>query len=346
LYTLKPSSANGRLLIWKLSAELVTEKPLTGHGYESFVTAYREKQINYFRDHPEDVQSGWVAGEPVFAFNDYLQLTVEYGIIALLLFLFVLYGLFSLRWSVIPDAGRELLCITKAAILSVMICMLFSYPLQNPSIVICFIVLLASVSGYDNRIILSLKFRKIVLFTGSVIVFVLLGYLAVHSAKSVVYGLKWKNAYAALEKEPGNSVKEYEKLFGFLRHDRSFLLNYGSVLYKAKDYRTCTVHFEKYGYLIMKTGMYVMTGEAYEKLGNIEKAEENYQKASWLVPHKFIPRYKLFKLYKTNGQPEKAKATALQIQKMKIKVFSEPVKRIKTEVNEYILSQHMQSNHE
>jgi O-antigen polymerase len=85
--------------------------------------------------------------------------------------------------------------------------------------------------------------------------------------------------------------------------------------------------------------MYIILGMSYEEEKNYRKAEENYRNASYLMPHLFVPKYDLFRLYINTRQLDKAHIVALEIRSMKIKVFSDAVKDIKTEVNKYLSSE-------
>jgi tetratricopeptide (TPR) repeat protein len=190
---------------------------------------------------------------------------------------------------------------------------------------------------FDDNVILKLELKRKYVLTSLFIFCILLGFLFVHSLNSIKNGLKWKKAFADSESNSGNYVSQYDKLYKHLRPDRSFIMNYGSILYKSGNYDGCIKLYEKYGYLCMSSDMYLILGECYEKTKNSGKAEESYKNASFLIPHLFVPRYRLFKLYATTNQPVKADSIAIQISKMKIKVFSDEVKEIKTEINKYLL---------
>jgi tetratricopeptide (TPR) repeat protein len=215
--------------------------------------------------------------------------------------------------------------------------MLFSYPLQNLSIRVLFAILMALISAYHQEKVftINLSGRKY-----NVLRFFLLivaGFFLWNSMLFIVNGFQWKQAHQLTVNNKKGYLEHYRKLYPVLKHNRSFLLNYGSMFYKAGRYKDCIDHFENYGYLTLKTDMLLMLGDAYEKTGDNDNAEETYLRASFLVPHKFIPRYKLFRLYKQTGQTEKAYNLALNIKTSKIKVYSDPVKHIKTQVNEYLL---------
>ena len=136
LYRFKPDSANGRLFMYKLSTELIFEKPLFGHGYNSFEPVQHQKQINYFEDNKSDTRNGWLASEVTFAFNDYLQIVIEFGFLLLLLIVLLLWKLFSFKTGKDDetDTNSDLLFISRSALGSILFCMVFSYPFQNPTI--------------------------------------------------------------------------------------------------------------------------------------------------------------------------------------------------------------------
>lgn len=90
LFQLKVGSANGRLLIWKVSAMTVAEKPFLGHGIGNFASAYGMAQENYFARTEFTATEEQVAGSPEYAFNEYLQIAVEYGVLFLLVVLLII----------------------------------------------------------------------------------------------------------------------------------------------------------------------------------------------------------------------------------------------------------------
>ena len=74
----------------------------------------------------------------------------------------------------------------------------------------------------------------------------------------------------------------------------------------------------------------------YYYLGNYDKAEEFCKQAINMIPYLFAPKYRLFLLYKQNGNRVEALKIAKEIYNMPIKVYSETVKNIKLEVKTYI----------
>jgi len=82
---------------------------------------------------------------------------------------------------------------------------------------------------------------------------------------------------------------------------------------------------------------FIALGDAYKALGETQKAEEQYQLAANMVPHKFYPLYLLAKLYDETGQQDKATEVALKLLTKKVKIYSTVVEEIRTEMEEILL---------
>ena len=72
-YLLKKDSADGRLLMWKVSVQAIKEKPLGGYGWDYVAGAYGDAQEKYFSKGDYTAQEEHVAGSPEYVFNEYLQ---------------------------------------------------------------------------------------------------------------------------------------------------------------------------------------------------------------------------------------------------------------------------------
>lgn len=92
LYFLKRESADGRLLVWRCTAEMIARRPLFGHGPGGFAAGYMNTQADYLREHP-DSPYAQLADSVQHPFNEYLSVAVHYG-------LFGLMALAALGWGV------------------------------------------------------------------------------------------------------------------------------------------------------------------------------------------------------------------------------------------------------
>ena len=70
--------------MWKISCLAIAESPVVGHGADGFVSAYGRAQEEYFANGEYSETEELVAGSPEYAFNEYLQIAVEFGVIILL----------------------------------------------------------------------------------------------------------------------------------------------------------------------------------------------------------------------------------------------------------------------
>ncbi len=52
LIFIRKDSADGRLLIWRCSAQLIFRKPVSGYGGNGFTANYMNEQSAYFTRHP------------------------------------------------------------------------------------------------------------------------------------------------------------------------------------------------------------------------------------------------------------------------------------------------------
>jgi len=79
LYDMKKDSADGRLLIWKLSAAMVAERPM-GYGYGLFEKNYNLRQADYFSTSESTATERRNADFVMMPYNDYLEQAIEGGI--------------------------------------------------------------------------------------------------------------------------------------------------------------------------------------------------------------------------------------------------------------------------
>lgn len=97
LYLMKQDSADGRLLIWKISLNMIAEKP-SGYGYGLFEKNYNLTQAEYFERGEYSRTEKRNADFIYMAYNDYLEHGIEGGIIGMV-FLGVFYC-FTIRKAI------------------------------------------------------------------------------------------------------------------------------------------------------------------------------------------------------------------------------------------------------
>ena len=95
LYVYKRYSADGRVLIWMVSMEMIKDKPWFGWGFDGYVAQYMNYQADYLTAHP-DSPFVLLADETQNPFNEFLHVALIYGIpcaVALCSSPFGLYGI-------------------------------------------------------------------------------------------------------------------------------------------------------------------------------------------------------------------------------------------------------------
>ncbi|PCH70294.1 MAG: hypothetical protein COC06_05250 [Bacteroidales bacterium] len=329
LYHKKKDSANGRILIWQVSWEMIKDKPVLGHGYGAFQAEYMNYQAEYFKNKP-DSEFELLADNVKHPFNEFVKLAVEFGItglvVVLLVILFVLWKLMKSK-----DQNSPLVL---SGLLSFLVFACFSYPLQ-------YIAVWLLLAFYLSVLLPSKKIRfentPFVLIAKSLIIIA-----CVFSLYNIINHIKleirWKTI--ALNSLKGNTEKmlpEYEKLYSAsLNRNPFFLYNYGAELNVANRFdksidvlTECQQQFNDYD-------LQMLLADNYDKKGEADKAIQTYQHASNMVPCRFLPLYKLFNIYRLAGAETKAKEIALEIVSKKIKVPSYTVSSIRAEAEEYI----------
>ena len=127
LYSIRKDSANGRLLIWKVSLEMIKDKPVFGLGINGFQANYMEYQARYFRTHPDSPFSN-LADNNQFAFNEVLKLLVERGLVGFLLLGALGYVLFIKAATYGNKAETHEATGLKASLVALFAFGCFSYP--------------------------------------------------------------------------------------------------------------------------------------------------------------------------------------------------------------------------
>ena len=86
-YRLRKDEINEHLLTWKISLQVLKEKPITGVGIGNFRKAFGDAQTIYFEQGEPTEQEVALAGNPNCPVNDFIQLATGTGIIGILLFI-------------------------------------------------------------------------------------------------------------------------------------------------------------------------------------------------------------------------------------------------------------------
>ncbi|WP_341840643.1 O-antigen ligase family protein [Chitinophaga caseinilytica] len=320
LIFLKPGSAFGRFIIWKISLGHWQEYIWTGIGYGRFPVAYPSWQIGYFESLPVSAISEVLSADEVYvAYNEPLQWLTETGLPGLVVLLYGIWRLLSHQHERQADLPRQL----QSTLLILLATSLFSYPLHVNAILILVSAIMAGLAPLTFR-----KYKLPGLRWGKICLAALLLAVTIISTDTYRVVKHWNGLQEDITITEKERVAAYDRLYPVLKYNPHFLLDYGILLLSQQDERAVGILEESKSRLITVAVLNALT-QAYESRGNMQAAISNAAALACFVPYKFTYRKNLMDLYLKAGFPEKARETARSIIAMPVKKDDETVVNIK-----------------
>jgi O-antigen polymerase len=338
LTSIKQDSASGRKFIYKVTLQMFKDKPLAGHGFASYPAVHNNYQADYFKNNPDDWDNAFLADGINYAFNEYLHIASETGLIGLLAFLLVIF--FSFKNKQLEYKKHSLLLIAaEGSLIAILVSSLFSYPLQDYGVLSFFFISLTIISSHTPESVYTLTTnkakRRLVLFF-SLIVLLLFVRL---SANRIKAEKDWKNAFEMVRKGQYDQAKmKYEELYPVMEYNQFFIFNYGAELTVMQEYQQSVNVLKEVEHRLNDSDFYIYLGSSQEGIGILNEALQSFEKASNIMPVKFYPRYRMVLLYQKLGEMDKAKSLAQQILDMPIKVDSDVVSGVRQEMKVFLNS--------
>ena len=338
LYFFKKDSANGRLLIWKVAYETIKKKPIIGNGFNSIQATLAPAQASYFATGHGTESEKMLAGSVKWAFNEYIQITSEIGLIGLMLMLLVVVFALATKYKGINPEHCLLIGACKANVVGILVFGCFSYPFYSLPITLLFFTSLAFISSQNKGCSVRYKlfiysFKRIVIF--GMLIF---GVFYMIQLPKIEKGYwLWDEANKMCKIQAYIEANEsFLKADSLLPNNGLLMQQYGKSLYMQEEYVKGITTLKKSGHFYKDQFWYISMGDCYVKTGDFNLAEENYQMASQMIPHKFYSEYLLAKLYDKFGYKEKAVIKAKSLLSKKIKVESRAIDEIKYEMKSII----------
>ena len=323
LIYLKPASASGRVLIWKVSAGLCKEHIIQGNGLGSFKADYMPEQAKYLSSSHADESDRILAGNTNYPFNEYLLLLIEQGLIGIALFLLSLIAVF--RSNVAFDTPAIL------TLVSIAIFSCFSYPFKYTFVWFMIIYCFASLNQREVAL-RTIRFNKPFLL---IILFILCFFLI----KNIIFERTWKRISLVAEKNNGlldNELSVFTKLYDEWNGNPYFLYNYASELKNVELYKQSVnifLHCESY---INTYDLQMQLADNYYQMECWEEAERRYKLAQCMCPSRFLPLQGLLRVYVKSDNCILAERIALEIINKRIKIPSYTVNIIQEEARNYL----------
>jgi tetratricopeptide (TPR) repeat protein len=319
---------------------MIAEHPVTGAGIDRFKAFYMTGQAAYFEQNPDSPEA-MVAGDVNYAFNDFLQHTVENGLTGFVLMLCIL----TVALRVATKQFNELAWIAKAGITGIAVFAFFSYPAQVLPIkmsLTLYLACLASLSEQKTLRVLRKFFANLAVkktFKYVLAICIAFGLIAGYHNLNVerTAWKNWNQAYRLYTmSDYAGCLPYYEKAWPVLQTDGDYLTNYGKALSMAGEHERAVAVLQQAVLYYPNIIVYTALGDSYKAMEKPLEAEQSYLTAWYMNPSRFLPKYLLAKLYDETGQTEKAMAIARELLHKEVKVRSTAINEIREEMEKIL----------
>jgi hypothetical protein len=330
LYAYRPASAKGRLLVWRVSAGMVAERPLAGHGAGAFAQKYMLYQARYFAQHPASPLA-LVADNVAYPFNEILGVAVALGLVGA--------ALFAALLALALRAAQGLL---RAALAALLAFAMFSYP----SDVLPLLLLLPLLLGAAKA---KAVFRVSLPRSATALAAVLMLAVAGLGGWMAAHIRPLSDALIMLSHHP-----QHRASIGLVEHAasssmlRNAAFNDGYMVLFQSSMRDDAMrnkppssslhifpssHLER---LLPSCEAYCLLGCRYAARGEGSRADSMFRLASQMIPTRVRPRYYLWERSVAAGDTALATALARQILAAPTKAESLYTLRVKGRMKEYL----------
>jgi O-antigen polymerase len=346
LYSSKKASADGRLFIWKLSAMMAIEKPLTGYGYGSFEKEYNLYQAAYIGKGKATLEEQITAGPTLMAYNELMQNTVNGGVIGLLLFILFFSSLFySKQQKSIDNLNcninsekisnqKALYPLAYAGVVGFLTMSMFNFAVQAVPVMAVLILYAAILSSQLHPIYISSSFsfldsRWLRIITKTLICICCC--FLIYAVANIAYADS-VNKKASILKSEGqfkDALKLMNSIENWQKEESNYWSNYANIHFLNKDFvaaQKCSGCAKK---LSSTPDLYLGSGIFYYNQKLYDQAINQYTQLVLLHPSKFNYRFRLMTAYFKNKDTANTLTVAKGILDLKPKILSEKVTKYK-----------------
>ena len=321
LFHIKQDSSKGRLFIWSICWDMIKERPLLGYGVGGIEKYYMDAQATYFSKNPNS-PFVMLADNVIHPFNEYIKLTVNYGLLGLIFALCLLY----LTIKRLLKSNNDVKIIGLAITTSVFVLCQFSYPFHYAAVwLITAIAIIPAFLNENEMRWTTPIYLRILLPT-------IFSLLLVTLLQMIYLDLKWAEvSKRSLAGHTERMLPYYEKMKPLMQHNPLFLYNYAAELnYIGKYDKSLTITKEcQNGW--NDYDVQILLADNFENTGQIDLAINTYQHALDMIPSRFEPLNSMMNIYLNNRDTLNAIAVANRISNKPVKIKSMRVEQIKSE---------------
>jgi len=323
----KSDSSLGRIFIWKKCITVISDNLLFGVGFGRFAFEYNKYQSLYFSKISEITKESFLADYSETAFNEFLQLGVEMGVLGITFLVSLLVCIFYFK-----DQNK----ITKPFFNG----FVFSFiPLFTGWSVLrylpigCFFFIGLALLSNQLKIIyiinLNLK-NKVMLKSISYFILFVIGLFFYLRSDYVVINWRIQNEKRA------NYALNLKNAFSDLQYSDIYIYKYCDFLIKRNDYSQAEIVAENSSQWLNSPALYHYLYRIHFERKEYKKAIQDLDYLINVSPAKIYPKYALAKLLYSSGNRIKADSLSKEILKIKPKIVNADVILMKEELKAYL----------
>ncbi len=299
MYQVKKESADGRKLIWKISSQMIAERPLFGYGFGHFEKHYNLYQANYFQNGNGSPSERRNADHVNMAYNEFLQQGIMGGVIGILLFAGILVSVLvpslrRLRHSIdVNDSNSRLYAVALSGVICFITMGLFNFTQDAIPVWLMFLIFVAFLISEANRTTKQKRPSNVVtafnfcLTMGSGLL------LLVYLYNSLFKEHQISSFLSSKEKKIGS----WEAMLPIASADKSFWIGYGQLHLKRHNFSQAREKFKIALNLCSEKDVFIKIALCDINLGNHQEAISNYRLVADMQPTWLLPKYQLLKIY-------------------------------------------------
>lgn len=312
-----------RLLTWCTELLMFRDAPLFGHGIGSFSTKYMLYQAEYLNAHPNG-NLALIADNNILAFNEYLHLLVEQGIIGFTLFALIII-------SLIRQQNNFKQKMAFGGIICLGIFAFFSYPASIFPIKIFIPIFLGILAQNKQSVIELTPSAKLVMPVATILLAGLYFNLKTH----ILYNIAFRHLDSKEWFQTPFPLEE-KTLHAYMLHNKTYLYRLGEQMIRSEQPEHALAVKKQLARLAPTSSLLCDIGILHLQKGETHMADSLFSKAHQMTPNHITPVYGRFIVAKQTNDTHHGLRFAEKILHIPVRTINNIVLRARHEAKKYI----------
>ena len=334
MYQMKRDSADGRLLVWKVSASMIAEHPM-GCGYGLFPKHYNLRQAEYFHEEHGTETERRNASFVYMAYNDFLEHGVEGGVIGML-FLAGFYVLI-IKDPPLPSKGGRCLSAVLSAFAVMSLVNFVVAGIQTWLLVVCCAAVVAAGSSRADEPEEAVGGHSLLLqrlVSVALVVFVLMLSVITGRMTYAQYHLgRIEERMSAGEAVSDSVFADLEK---YIYSSEAFWRMRAANAMKRHEYSAAVTHLDKAATFTTTPDIYYKKYECCIMTGQESRGIAGIDEICNAQPSLLKPRMILMRYHDRHGDTAVALRYAMDIKDTEPRIDNEEARRIKRMAEKFV----------